>query len=136
MFSGKKIRFAFLIAAGLAVLFNYSGCLSGGSGGTPPPPTSGSPEVTTACCSSGIPAGYYKVNDNWNSTSCGSPSSITMNVCTYQRYDNKPIGAIMSICNGQPLASGWLRTDTNWNPTSCGRPSSITQNVQTVRRNS
>jgi hypothetical protein len=93
------------------------------------------PGVTTACCSAGTPSGHYKINDAWSRTTCGSPSSLTYNVCTYQRYDDKPIGTIMAICNGQPLAAGWLELNTTWNPTACGNPPSSTQNMQTVRRN-
>jgi hypothetical protein len=91
------------------------------------------PETTTACCSQ-PPDGYYKTDDSLSPTSCGSPREPTGNVCTYQRYDNKPIGTMLLICSGQPLAPGWLQIATSWDPNSCGRPDESTQNVQTVRR--
>jgi hypothetical protein len=109
-----------------------------GSSPPPPPPAGGGPpgpsETTTACCSSGTPGGYYKTDDSWSATTCGSPSSIAYNVCTYQRYNNKSVGATMSICNGQPLAAEWVQTDTSWIPTRCGHNISGTHNVETVRR--
>lgn len=133
----RGLRYTRFVLPGLVISLYAVGCNiggSGGSGGTSG--SSGPPEITTACCSSGTPSGYYKIGDSWSSTSCGNPSSIVYNVCTYQRYDNKSIGATMNICAGQSLASGWLQIDTDWNPTTCGHPSSIIQNIWTVRRNS
>lgn len=130
----QKMTTGFLLLSSLAVLISFYGCGDGDGTSTPTP--TGPAEVVTACCSNGIPSGYYKINDDWSPTTCGSPSSITYNVCTYQRYDNKSIGAVMTICAGQPLASGWLQTNSDWNPTSCGHPSSITNNIWTVKKNS
>ena len=107
-------------------------CDGRGGGGTGPPP--GPPEITTACCSGGTPANYLKTNDEWSPTSCGNPSSIVYNVCTYRRYDNKPSGSIMVICAGQPLPAGWVLDNTQWSPTSCGHPSSIVDNVWSIRK--
>ena len=103
----------------------------GGNGGSPPP--SGPPEILTACTSSGTPAGYVKINDNWDPTSCGSPTTITYNVSTYRRYDNKPVGTYMTVCSGQQPA-GWVMTNSHWDPTSCGHPSSIFDNMWQIRR--
>ncbi len=110
-------------------------CGGGGGSGSSGTPPSGPAETITQCCSSGTPTGYFKINDSWSSTSCGSPSSITYNVCTYRLWQGKPVNTTMTICAGQTLPGGWGQINSNWNPTACGHPSSIVDNIWTVRRN-
>jgi hypothetical protein len=125
-----ELSIAGIFAAVLAVGgFDCGGGGGGGDGGGP----SGPAEVITACTGSPVPSGYIKVNDNWDPTACGSPSTITYNVSTYQRYDNKPVGAVMSVCAGA-IPSGWVLSNTYWSPTSCGHPSSVFDNMYSIKR--
>jgi hypothetical protein len=48
-------------------------------------------EVMDICSSSPVPDGWIRVNDHWDPTRCGSPSSLVYNVCTIERYNNKRI---------------------------------------------
>jgi len=105
-----------------------------GDGEPPKPPPPSAPDVVTACCSSGPQQGYLKTDDAWSPTSCGNPTNITYNVCTYTRYDNKPVGARMNICASQTVPTGWVIKDSIWSPTSCGHPANITYNVNTIER--
>ncbi|MBK6877863.1 MAG: hypothetical protein IPG99_15820 [Ignavibacteria bacterium] len=44
-------------------------------------------------CAGQIPNGWVKINDSWNPTTCGNPTSISYNVWLIERYDDKPIGS-------------------------------------------
>ena len=111
------------VSMALILLVLAVGCRGGGPS-----------ETTTACCSSATPPGYLKTDDRWDPTSCGNPSTTIYNVCTYQRYDDKPKGAVMNVCAGQQLPQGWVRENTSWVPTSCGHPTVMMNNVETIRK--
>lgn len=91
-------------------------------------------QMQNICCGSPIPPGWIKINDGWDPTSCGNPSTIVYNVCTIERYDDKPIGSLMNVCAGAPTPAGWVVVNTYWDPTSCGHPSSIVQNMKQIKR--
>ena len=91
-------------------------------------------QVMDICCGSSVPSGWIKVNDHWDPTRCGDPSSIVYNVCTIQRYDNKPVGSVLNVCADAPTPGGWVVVNTSWNPTRCGHPSSIVHNMKQIRR--
>ena len=84
-------------------------------------------------CAGLIPAGWIAINDSWNPTACGNPTSIVYNIVTIERYDNKPKGSQMQACAG-PVPAGWAVVGTRWNPSVCGHPTAITQNVMTIRK--
>jgi hypothetical protein len=84
-------------------------------------------------CAGAVPSGWIKVNDQWDPTKCGNPTSITYNVWTIERYNDKPKGTVMNACSDTP-PSGWTRTDQQWNPTKCGHPTSNVKNIMTIKR--
>ena len=86
------------------------------------------------CSTSPVPEGWIKVDDHWNPTSCGNPTSIQYNVWTIARYDDKPIGARMTVCSSTPPPIGWVVVGTAWDPTKCGHPTSIIQNMNIIKR--
>ena len=86
------------------------------------------------CSSSPIPWGWIIVNDSWDPTRCGNPTSTTYNVRTIERYDNRPKGSTMKVCSYSPTPEGWTDVDSAWDPTSCGHPTSISNNMKTIRR--
>lgn len=87
------------------------------------------------CANSPVPAGWIKVNDHWDPTICGRPTSIVYNVWTIQRYDNKPVGTYLTVCAQAPTPSGWVLVDTRWDPTRCGYPhSTIVRNMKQIKR--
>lgn len=88
---------------------------------------------TQNICAGQIIKGWILVNDSWNPTICGKPTSIVYNVWTIARYDNQPVGSIMQACSG-PAPSGWAVIGTRWDPTACGHPSNIIDNVMTIKR--
>jgi hypothetical protein len=88
---------------------------------------------TQNVCSGSVPPGWIKINDAWNPTVCGKPTSITYNVWTIQRFADQPMGAIIHACTGSaPL--GWAIVGTLWNPTVCGHPSANQPNVMAIKR--
>jgi hypothetical protein len=122
---------AFILLFGLSIIACLTACdgCDIGNGGW------GTVDTKTACCSEGTPTGYYKINSSLDMTKCGgTPGTTTHNLCTYQRYDNKPIGTVMTICSDNILAAGWQQTGTSWDPTKCGNPPTNTNNVLTVKR--
>jgi hypothetical protein len=88
---------------------------------------------TESVCTGQVPSGWIKVDDAWNPTSCGNPTSRTYNVWMIAQYSEKPIGSVMLACNG-PAPSGWVIVGTAWNPTTCGHPIANQQNVMTIKR--
>jgi hypothetical protein len=87
------------------------------------------------CATSPVPAGWIKVNDRWDPTICGRPTSIVYNVWAIQRYDNQPVGTYMTVCAQAPTPSGWVLVDTHWDPTRCGYPhSTIVHNMKQIKR--
>lgn len=91
-------------------------------------------QVMEICAGSPIPAGWIKVNDRWDPTRCGNPTSIVYNVWTIERFDSRPVGSVMEVCAGAPTPTGWVDVTTRWDPTRCGHPSSIIHNVKQIRR--
>ena len=43
------------------------------------------PESSQKVCAGSLPAGYIKVDDEWNPTMCGRPSNISYNMMTMKR---------------------------------------------------
>ena len=86
----------------------------------------------TVCAGQGVP-GWILVDDSWNPTACGNPTSISYNVWTLERFDDKPVGAQMRACFG-PVPPGWRIEKAAWDPTACGYPTSISDNVMTIKR--
>ena len=84
-------------------------------------------------CAGEISAGWIKVNDAWNPTTCGNPTRVTYNVWMIARYDEKPVGSVMAACNG-PAPSGWVIVGTAWNPIACGHPATHQNNMMTIKR--
>lgn len=91
-------------------------------------------QVMEICCGSPVPSGWIKVNDHWDPTRCGRPTSIMYNICTIERYDNKRVGLLMEVCAGSPTPNGWVTENTFWDPSRCGHPSSIIHNMKRIRR--
>jgi hypothetical protein len=105
-------------------------------GGPTPPPAraqAASIDNVQSVCAGQVPTGWIKINDSWNPTTCGNPTSISYNVWTIERYDNKPAGAQMRACFGS-VPNGWAMVGSTWDPTACGHPTSISNNVMTIRR--
>ena len=99
-----------------------------GSGGAFHPPM----EV---CSGAPVPSGYIKVDDKWEGTSCGSPSSITTyNVWVLYYYADHPVGWEMEVCSDAPTPRGWVDAGRSWNGTKCGHPTRDVDNVKTIRR--
>jgi hypothetical protein len=88
---------------------------------------------TQNICSGSVPPGWIKINDAWNPTVCGKPTSIAYNIWTIQRFADQPVGAVIHACKGA-VPSGWALVGTLWNPTVCGHPSSNQPNVMAIKR--
>lgn len=84
-------------------------------------------------CAGQMPTGWLKIGGQWNPTTCGNPTTIYENVWLIERYDNKPVGTVMTIC-AQQIPSGWVKISGGWNPTMCGSPSTIQENVIQIKR--
>jgi hypothetical protein len=88
---------------------------------------------TQNVCAGSVPPGWIKINDAWNPTVCGKPTSTSYNVWTIQRFTDQPMGAVIHACRGSaPL--GWAIVGTLWNPTVCGHPSANQPNVMAIKR--
>ncbi len=84
-------------------------------------------------CAGSIPPGWVKINDAWNPTVCGNPTTLTYNVWTIQQLSDQPVGASIYACKGSvPL--GWAVVDITWNPTVCGHPATRQSNVMAIKR--
>jgi hypothetical protein len=89
---------------------------------------------TMNVCAGPTPAGWIKINDQWNPTSCGNPSS-GYNVMTISRLASLPIGTNLTACAGQSVPSGWILVGYSHNPMTCGHPNDgAAQNVMQIRR--
>lgn len=130
--SRTSFRHVFLTAASIATgwLFLTASNCTGQTNGTFNPA-----DTITQCSGDAVPAGFIKVNDDWDPTKCGNPSSITRNVSTYQRYDNKPVGTSLQVCSSAATPSGWANGTMSWDPNKCGHPSSTTNNIKLITRN-
>lgn len=91
-------------------------------------------QVMDICSDSPIPSGWVKVNDGWNPTVCGNPSSIIYNVTTIYKYADDPVGRVLDVCSDARIPNGWVKIGGRWNPTCCGYPSYIKDNVITIKR--
>ena len=100
---------------------------------TPAPLPLGAILTTQNVCAGSVPSGWVKINDAWNPTVCGSPTTITYNVWVIEQLGDQPIGAVVHACKGAvPL--GWAIVGTAWNPTVCGHPTSNQPNVMAIKR--
>ena len=100
----------------------------GGGGG-------GGSTYTTICKGTPIPSGYLIVNDSWDPTTCGKPSTnTTYNVQTIMKVSDYPLGAALRVCAGQTIPGNWKIVSTLWDGTSCGYPSMEVDNVAIVAR--
>ena len=88
---------------------------------------------TQNVCAGSVPGGWIKINDAWNPTVCGNPTSITYNVWIIQQFTDQPLGAIIHACKGT-VPPGWAIVDTAWNPTVCGHPTTLQSNVMAIKR--
>jgi hypothetical protein len=88
---------------------------------------------TQNVCAGSVPAGWIKINDAWNPTVCGNPTSITYNVWIIQQLYDQPVGAIIHACKAT-IPSGWAIVGTAWNPTVCGHPTTNQSNVMAIKR--
>lgn len=86
------------------------------------------------CAGDPVPASYIWVDDRWDPSQCGNPSSITYNVWTVEKYGDKPVGSTMSACDAAPTPTGWVKISDKWDPQRCGHPSSNIKNVKTIKR--
>jgi hypothetical protein len=84
-------------------------------------------------CAGSVPPGWIKINDAWNPTVCGKPTSIAYNVWTIQQHTDQPMGAVIHACKGA-VPSGWAIVGTLWNPTVCGHPANNQLNVMAIKR--
>jgi hypothetical protein len=89
--------------------------------------------ATETVCAAQMPSGWIKVDDAWNPTTCGNPSTKTYNVWIIREYAGEPIGALMTVCNGRAPV-GWVVVTTRWNPTACGHPTTNQKNVMVIQR--
>jgi hypothetical protein len=89
--------------------------------------------TTQIVCAGSVTSGWIKINDAWNPTVCGSPSSLTYNVWTLQQLSDQPVGAVIHACKGA-VPSGWSLVGTAWNPTVCGHPATTQSNVMAIKR--
>jgi len=105
---------AFIFIAGLAVAYDALA------------------ETQTVCAGS-VPAGWIRTDDRWDPTKCEKPAAITNNVWSIERYDDKPIGAVMNACSDVG-PWGWSIIAQRWDPTKCGRPAANTNNIMTIKR--
>lgn len=92
------------------------------------------PQFQQICYTSDVPSGWIKVDDRWDPTRCGNPTSIVYNVWVIRKYIDLPVGTVLNVCASASTPSGWVEINTRWDPTSCGHPSRITQNISVIRR--
>jgi membrane-bound ClpP family serine protease len=89
--------------------------------------------ATVTVCASQVPSGWIKVDDAWNPTTCGNPTTKSYNVWIIREYAGEPIGAVMTVCNGR-APEGWVVVATRWNPTACSHPITNQKNVMVIQR--
>jgi hypothetical protein len=89
--------------------------------------------ATETVCAAQVPSGWIKVDDAWNPTTCGNPTTKTYNVWIIREYAAEPVGAVMVACNGRAPV-GWVVVDTRWNPTACSHPITNQKNVMVIQR--
>jgi hypothetical protein len=89
--------------------------------------------ATETVCAAQVPPGWIKVDDAWNPTTCGNPTTKAYNVWIIRAYEGEPIGTVMTVCSGRAPA-GWVVVTTAWNPTACSHPSTSQKNVMVIQR--
>lgn len=95
---------------------------------------SSSPATISICADTSIPTGYIKVNDEWSSSRCGNPTSVSYNVWTLVKYVDMSPGMTLEVCADALTPSGWAIVNSQWNPTRCGYPKTNTTNIKTIQR--
>ena len=125
----KAVSFGALPSASLLALCASASALQAGEPGR----AIAVPDKTESVCAGQAPAGWIKVDDAWNPTTCGNPTTKTYNVWVIAQVTEKPIGSSMVACSGQAPA-GWVIVETSWNPTVCGHPTANQKNVMTIKR--
>ena len=83
------------------------------------------------CTGPNTPAGWVRVNDEWDPSRCGHPSSIVNNRTYIHRIAS--FETVLEICADQAVP-GWTVVQTSWNSGKCGHPTLPMQNVWTIRR--
>lgn len=137
MFILKKLNGLVLVLVSVALLTLPASRCPPSTSGTYNPGTGGiQDQGQELCCSAPVPAGFIKYTDEWDPTKCGEPTTITYNVCKYQRYDNREVGMSLEVCSNATNPPGWTTVSTNWDPNKCGHPSSNTPNVKLIQRTS
>lgn len=101
--------------------------------GPGPGPTPGNREI---CANNQTPNGWAVVDQFWDPTKCGNPSTRTNNVHEIANLSLVPVGTTLEICASESLPSGFSEVRTYLNRTVCGRPSigSGPDNVRVIRR--
>jgi len=110
---------------------NPGGPYTGGGGAQGP--------TQEICCDAQVPAGHVLVDKRWDQGRCGNPTTVTLNVCVYQRYQDFAVGTVLTVCSDAPDPPGWMTVQNSerWDPTKCGSPSNQSQkNVKDIRKTS
>ncbi|CAJ3048573.1 Uncharacterised protein [Burkholderia pseudomallei] len=70
-----------------------------------------------------VPPGYIVSNYVSNFSLCPNPPGYTTvyTVAVLERYDNQPIGATLTMCDGQTLPAGWMVLSRPLSPLLCPR---------------
>jgi hypothetical protein len=132
----RKVLNGFSVPAGL-LLLTVGACDRRTNGSFNPNASGNLSDGVTQCCSAAPPTGAVKVNDDWDPSKCGNPSTTDVrNICTYQRYDDKPVGTTLTVCASAIPPAGWVNGPKSWDPTKCGHPSSVTDNMKLITRKS
>jgi hypothetical protein len=99
------------------------------------PSTRPSSSETQEVCRGTRLAGWIRVDDRWDPARCGSPTTIVYNVWILVRYENMPVGTVISVCAGAATPRGWVKIDDAWIPTKCGHPTNLgVNNVKRIKR--
>jgi hypothetical protein len=69
------------------------------------------------------PKGYLAVNYVADHDQCPSPSGdqTVYTAMIIEKYEDKPVGARMEICNGQQVPKGWVAVGPSQGKTACPR---------------
>jgi len=84
----------------------------------------------TACASAESEPDFVPVDDYWDPTRCGNPTTVTPNVRMLVKAPSAAEGGrTLEVCAGATLPTGWTIASKRWDPTRCGRPTSSEQNI-------
>ncbi|GAC1694864.1 MAG: hypothetical protein NVS9B3_13060 [Gemmatimonadaceae bacterium] len=106
------------------------------------PPTARKPilrDRQLVCRGAQLPTGWIVVTDTRDPSMCtGDQSAATVNsynIWAIERYDDRPIGAVMEICASSPAPEGWQLVDVFRAHERCGHPDDVfAPNVKRIRR--